>query len=238
MGKRFTDSEKFRDTWYRKLTPKHKCVWEYLLAECSLAGILDVDYEAMSFHIGETIKKEDLDIFKDKISWLSEDKIFIVNFVKFQQKELNINQKSHKKIIEELEKNEIALSVCEQGIRYTLDTPLKGYQRCTGNSNSNSKGNSSSKPRVKEEEKKEVVNLEKLSIEHISDWLEKKRAVGLYLTVDEDLLLEKFKNYCQAKDKRYKDYVAAFRNSFNWDNPPTKRKSNNKNLELMREAMK
>jgi hypothetical protein len=90
----------------------------------------------------------------------------------------------------------------------------------------------------KKEKNKQKVNLEQLSIKHISDWLEKKRAVGLYLTVDEDLLLEKFKNYCQAKDKRYKDYVAAFRNSFNWDNPPTKRKSNNKNLELMREAMK
>ncbi len=67
MAKRFTDSNKFRDTWYRKLKPKHKCVWEFLLSECDISGIIELDLDSMKFHIGETITKADIDVFDDKI---------------------------------------------------------------------------------------------------------------------------------------------------------------------------
>ena len=70
MAKRFTDSEKFRGVWYRRLKPKHKCLWEYFLAECSVAGTLKIDLDSMSFHIGDKITKEDLDIFKDRIYFI------------------------------------------------------------------------------------------------------------------------------------------------------------------------
>ena len=70
MAKRFTDSEKFKDTWYRKLSPKHKCFWEFLLAECNHAGIIEIDLEFASFVIGETIEVEDLKPFQNKIQHL------------------------------------------------------------------------------------------------------------------------------------------------------------------------
>lgn len=66
------------------------------------------------------------------------------------------------------------------------------------------------------------ISLDDLSIDHVSEWLMKKRVGGKYLTIDEQALLEKFKDYCRSTGKKYADYTAAFRNSFEWDNPPLK----------------
>ena len=41
MAKRFTDTDKFSDKWYRKLPLLQKVMYEYLLAECNHAGILE-----------------------------------------------------------------------------------------------------------------------------------------------------------------------------------------------------
>jgi hypothetical protein len=75
---------------------------------------------------------------------------------------------------------------------------------------------------IREEEKendkkKKRVSLEDLSINHIAEWLCEKRAAGKYINHDEKFILEYFKNYCTSKEKRYKDYVAALRNAFEWD---------------------
>jgi hypothetical protein len=65
-------------------------------------------------------------------------------------------------------------------------------------------------------EKKQKTGVEELSTDHVAEWLAKKRAQGKYLDIDEDRQLEKFKDYCRAKNPKYSDYVAAFRNSFDW----------------------
>lgn len=64
--------------------------------------------------------------------------------------------------------------------------------------------------------KKEKVTLESLSVDHISEWLFEKRQVGMYIDVDEHMLLERFKSYCLSKGRTYKDYIHAFRNAFEW----------------------
>lgn len=73
------------------------------------------------------------------------------------------------------------------------------------------KSSSLSKP------KRKKVTLEELSVNHITDWLAKKRGAGKYIYHDEHDVLEYFKTYCQSKNKRYSDYVAAYRLSFDWE---------------------
>lgn len=63
----------------------------------------------------------------------------------------------------------------------------------------------------------EKVSLDELSTDHISAWLIKKRAKGHYIHHDAELVLEKFKDYCQSKGKKYADYVAAYRGAFDWE---------------------
>ena len=110
MVKRFTDTEKFKDKWYRSLTPKQKCIWEYMLATCDIAGFFEIDYENMSFHIGANVTRDDFEKFKDKVQFLTKELLFIPNFVLFQQKinslnELNPKNKCHKGIIDVLNKH-------------------------------------------------------------------------------------------------------------------------------------
>ena len=118
MPNRFTDSEKFKNKWYRNLTPKHKCMWEYFTSECNIAGILEVDLEMMTFCIGEKIAISDFEIFKERVFFIKEDLVFIPSFVLFQQKintlsELNYKNKAHKGIMAILSK-------------YNIDDTFKG----------------------------------------------------------------------------------------------------------------
>ena len=78
MAKRFTDSEKFSDPWYRRLSLLHKVIWEYLLAECNHAGVVEkFDIELMSFKIGADVSMEDLLSFGDRIVFVSDSVLFI-----------------------------------------------------------------------------------------------------------------------------------------------------------------
>lgn len=170
MAKRFTDSEKFRDNWYRKLKPKHKCLWEYMLSECSIAGILEFDFDIMSLYIGEKITQSDLELFSDKLVYLTEDKIFIPNFIKFQQKELNPSNPAHKNIILELEKYDIPITL----ENIDLQSPSKGASKGLQSPISNSIGNSNSISNSKEviTKNKKIIN------EFENFWKECPRKIG------------------------------------------------------------
>jgi len=69
--------------------------------------------------------------------------------------------------------------------------------------------------------KKPKVSLEELSVNHIKEWLSKKRAQGKYINHNEHDILETFKNYVESKQKvgkpLYENFIAAYRNSFEWD---------------------
>ncbi len=69
------------------------------------------------------------------------------------------------------------------------------------------------------------IGIDDLSVDHISDWLAEKRTQGKYTHHDENFILERFKDYCKSKGKRYNDYIAAYRNAFEWDScQPKQRK--------------
>lgn len=65
--------------------------------------------------------------------------------------------------------------------------------------------------------RKPKITLEELSTDHIADWLSKKRTQGRYVRHDEFFILEYFKNYCQSSGKNYENFIAAYRNAFEWD---------------------
>lgn len=87
---------------------------------------------------------------------------------------------------------------------------------------------------------KKKISIEDLTISHIERWLSEKRTIGKYLTIDEHGQLEYFKDYCRSKNKKYSDYLAAFRNSFNWENAIKKGNGKNgkyTNDDALREAI-
>ena len=112
MAKRFSDTEKWKKLWFRRLSPIHKCFWEYLRDNCNNAGIWEVDFELASFQIGAEIKPDEIErVFKKQFIKINDSKWFLVDFIEWQYncslEELNPKNNAHLSAIRELEKFKI-----------------------------------------------------------------------------------------------------------------------------------
>jgi len=107
MAKRFTSSDKWRNPWYRKLPPKYKLFWVYLLDSCDFAGLYEVDIERAEWEMGVKLdEKLLLDKFANKIEVVRKDRWFIPKFIEYQYGfQLNENNRVHNKVIQILKKN-------------------------------------------------------------------------------------------------------------------------------------
>ena len=104
MAKRFIDTKIWDKAWFRRLTPKNKLFWIYLLTKCDHAGIWDADWEAAEFLIGEWVNYDELPPeITDKMEYIKgDDQYFIPKFVEFQYGVLKANSKPHLSVIKRL----------------------------------------------------------------------------------------------------------------------------------------
>ena len=185
MAKRFTESTKWKKLWIRKLDPKYKLFWFYLLDNCDHAGIYDADIESASFHIGiEYKEKEILEIFNRKIVPFKKDKWFIPKFVEYQYGELNENNRAHLSVINILSKYNLL------GSNKALNSTLKDDKY-------KSKGKTKAKSK-------------KSQLEDIKENLNVLQSE--FPTVNVKLEYDKFSDYLEANGKTYKNYNAGFKN--------------------------
>ena len=101
MAKRFTDTEKWKDPWFRKLSAESKVLFNYFCDDCDLAGFLQQDDDAFCFLTGiprEKINDCYLELLKSitvKDGW-----IWVKNFLRHQKNlPLNPQNNAHKHII-------------------------------------------------------------------------------------------------------------------------------------------
>lgn len=106
MAKRFTDSDKWKKPWFRRLTPAHKCFWHYVLDNCTNAGIWEVDFDLASIHIGEELNAiETMAVFgKQYLPFALGKRWFIVDFIDFQYGDLRESSNAHVSVINTLKK--------------------------------------------------------------------------------------------------------------------------------------
>ena len=108
MPKRFTDSEKWKDPWFRKLTPTAKLMCLYLYDRCDIAGFWEIDIESAAFEIG--VSCPDIVGAMRELGRCCEtngDYIWIKRFIRFQgNKDLNESNKAHLGIIRLLRERE------------------------------------------------------------------------------------------------------------------------------------
>jgi len=104
MAKRFIDTKIWDKAWFRRLTPKNKLFWIYLLTKCDHAGIWDADWEAAEFLIGEWVNYDELPPeITDKMEYIKgDDQYFIPKFIEFQYGVLKPNSKPHLSVIKRL----------------------------------------------------------------------------------------------------------------------------------------
>lgn len=112
MSKRFTATEKWEDSWFRKLSPKMKLFFFYATEKCDAAGVIDADMEMARFFIGDVYQIEEiLSAFDGRIVMLGDDKLFVTKFISFQYGELKGECKPHKNVFSLIEKHGIGEGV-------------------------------------------------------------------------------------------------------------------------------
>ena len=120
MAKRFVDTEIWNKLWYQELSLKEKVLVRYIFEQCDCAGVWDINFRLASFIIGESVSLEDIETINEKnflFEIFDNDKIFVVDFIKFQYGTLSENCKPHKPIIEKLKKYNL------------FERVLKGYPK-------------------------------------------------------------------------------------------------------------
>ena len=106
MPKRFTSTEKWDDPWYRKLTPKEKCFWDFLYCTVDNAGVWKIDWDLASFKIGDMIDAqilESLNKDKKRVQIVNDNYLVIFGFVGYQVGDINSDKLTN------LQKNSIFL---------------------------------------------------------------------------------------------------------------------------------
>lgn len=108
MAKRFTDTAKWKDTWFQDLPAKYKLFWIYLLDECDAAGLWKPNIKLANFQIGENFQESELiNVFSERITVTDSGYWFVNKFIKFQYGELSENCKPHLPIIKTLKSHKI-----------------------------------------------------------------------------------------------------------------------------------
>lgn len=119
--KRFTETTKWRDPWYRKLSPISKLLWGYVTDLCDAVGIIDLDLEAASFDIGSEVTEANIAELGDRITNLGGGKLLINKFIEFQYGKLSELCPAHKPVFRLLEKHKMEKPVMES--KNTLALP-------------------------------------------------------------------------------------------------------------------
>jgi|688.fasta_scaffold432621_1 hypothetical protein len=108
MPKRFTETEKWKDKWFRSLTCEFKLAYLYLLDNCDHAGVIDLDDELANFQIGTNV---DWQAFyktcEDRVSVLHNGKVWLHKFIEYQYGELSKDCKAHNPVFSSIKKNDL-----------------------------------------------------------------------------------------------------------------------------------
>lgn len=109
MAKRFTETDKWRDGWFLKLSAEQKLAWQYVCDNCDHAGIIEIVEPLANMQIGGEL---DWPAFVaacgHRIEKLPGGKLWIRAFCEFQYGELNPENRVHKSVLKRLEAAKIA----------------------------------------------------------------------------------------------------------------------------------
>lgn len=109
MSKRFTESDKWRNVWFRKLPLRYKCFWLYLLDSCDSVGTWRIDFETASFQIGEPIDETVLDHLSHRVYiYDGGEKLWVADFIHFQHGDIRKTRSPIlKRVAAKLKENEL-----------------------------------------------------------------------------------------------------------------------------------
>ena len=203
MAKRFTDSEKWKKPFIKKLPMQYKLLWFYLLDDCNHAGVWQVDLEIASLRIGYNLNLKDcINALNEKIKVFDNgEKWFIKDFVEFQYGELNEKNRAHNSVITVLKKYNLL------SLNKPLTSPLQG-----------------AKDKDKDKDKEVLRVFDETSFENL-ERIFKTNKIEIRKKLEEFLEVEKITP--TFRNKQIGEILKHFRNWLNYNKPKENLKTNN-----------
>lgn len=122
MGKRFTETTKWSDKWFRTLEPSQKLGWLYILDNCDQSGVIELDEGLADFQIGGAVDWHGLFAASEgRVERLENGKLWVSKFVNFQYGKLSAACKPHVPVLRLIEKNGLSQRVLIP-YQYTTNT--------------------------------------------------------------------------------------------------------------------
>jgi len=193
MPKRYTDTDKWKKIWFRKLKNDHKVFWMYVLDQCDHAGIWEVDFELASYFCNGIKESEIRETFVKQYHEFDNGKRwFIKDFIEFQYRGLDESNRVHNSVITILKRHGL-YKVLISFLHEAKDKDIYKDQ-----------------DKVKEKDKEKGKNSKKNQLKKIESELNILQAE--FDTVDVSIEFDKFQDYLKANGKKYANYKSAFRN--------------------------
>lgn len=127
--KRFMDSERWFDPWYRHLPGQYKLLWEYIWSRCDNAGVWVVDLELAQSFTGSAYDKECvLTQFGDRVRDLGNGLWWVPGYIPFQFGKLTATAKVHQSVRALLQQHKIESLSNEIGISLQRDQEKDKYK--------------------------------------------------------------------------------------------------------------
>lgn len=98
--KRFTETMKWTDPWFRRLSGEAKMLWLYCLDHCDLIGIVELDLELVASDCRLKVTVKNIAELGGRIQAIGGSKFFIPKFIGFQYGRLSEACRPHEKVIE------------------------------------------------------------------------------------------------------------------------------------------
>ena len=193
MPKRYTDTDKWKKIWFRKLKNDHKVFWMYVLDQCDHAGIWEVDFELASYFCNGIKESEIRKTFVKQYHEFDDGKRwFIKDFIEFQYRGLDESNRVHNSVITILKRHGL-YKVLISFLHEAKDKDIYKEQL-----------------KDKEKDKEKGKNSKKNQLKKIESELNILQAE--FDAVDVSIEFDKFQDYLKANGKRYANYKSAFRN--------------------------
>jgi len=137
MPKRFTETLKWDDPWFRALSPDAKLLWFWLVDKCDTAGIITPDFSLCEFQTGIKRAFERMGEIESRIAEIAEGKYMICKFIEFQHGNLSHDCKAHNTAWASLEKHGMLdesgkIRQIDKGYGKGMDRVSVGYPNPTG----------------------------------------------------------------------------------------------------------
>lgn len=97
--KRFTETDKWRDPWFRRLSGSAKLLWLYILDHCDKIGLVEIDEALASQDCGQNITPDTLKELESRLQCCGNGKFFIPKFISFQYGTLTEHCPPHRTVL-------------------------------------------------------------------------------------------------------------------------------------------